>query len=58
MSFDSVRNPEKYGHAAWPTIGFSEWLDKQRNSCRYCGKKLTDVEKLTDMAVCADCFTE
>lgn len=42
----------------YPSVRFDEWYDKQTNYCRYCGKKLSDAEKLTDMAVCADCFTE
>lgn len=58
MSYDSVRNPEKYGAGGWPTMGFAEWYQKQTDYCRYCGAKLTDAEKLGENRVCADCFTE
>ena len=35
MSYDSVRNPEKYAGPAWPTMGFSE-LSLFSGICRMC----------------------
>lgn len=57
MSYDSVRNPEKYAGPVWPSVGFNEWL-REYKRCRYCGKKLTEAEQLDENRVCADCFTE
>lgn len=42
-------------HAAWPTVGFAEWLDRQEHYCRHCGQKLTAAEESGEDRVCADC---